>query len=127
MKIVLESIILFVKDISMLKAFYNQSFGFAVEEEIGTTWVELGSGQFKFALHQIPEEYIDKDDPVWNTENNVKMVYTIDDGLTEFREKLIGNNVEVGEIQSWEGYPFTLFDGKDPEGNVFQVKQIKIL
>lgn len=127
MKIILESIILFVKDIALLKEFYNRSFGFMVEEEIGATWVVLGSGQFRLALHQIPEEYIDKDDPDWNTENNVKLVYVIDDGLMDFRQKLIGNKVEVGEIQSWEGYPFSLFDGKDPEGNIFQVKQVNAI
>jgi catechol-2,3-dioxygenase len=127
MKIFLDSIILFVKDITLLKEFYNQSFGFAVEEEIGVTWVLLGSGRFRFALHQIPEEYIDKDDPDWNTENNVKMVYIIDDDLAAFRQKLISNNVEVGDIQSWKGYPYDLFDGKDPEGNIFQVKQVKVI
>ena len=127
MKINLDSIILFVKEINIQKEFYNQHFGFSVEEEIPGTWVVLNSGDSKLSLHQIPDQYIDKDDPDWNTENNVKMVYVIADGIAAFREKLLGSKVEVGEIQSWETYPFTLFDGKDPEGNVFQVKQIKVL
>ena len=53
----LNSIILFVQNVEVLKNFYIQNFHLEVTEEIPAEWVVLKSGTCSIALHKVGEAY----------------------------------------------------------------------
>jgi hypothetical protein len=53
----------------------------------------------------------------------VKLVLTVDRELAELRAELVGKGVPMGAIKSYPGLTGPLCDGRDPEGNVFQLAQ----
>jgi len=118
MNLSLNKIILFVQNVELLKLFYQKNFHFELSEEIKDEWVVLKCGNCELALHKagvIPKEN--------NETNNVKLVFETTAGLTELREELLRNNVQMKEIKSFDGFPYLFCDGKDAEGNVFQLTQ----
>ncbi|MDI9366042.1 MAG: VOC family protein [Flavobacterium sp.] len=116
----LDSIVLFVKDVAALKHFYTSNFLFTVVEEIANEWVLLQAGGCYIGLHKIGANY--EDDTI--AETNVKLVFAVDD-IAALQTKLQAQQVTIGEIKTYANYPFLLCDGKDAEGNVFQLKQAK--
>lgn len=123
MKPNLSCIILFVKDIEQLKAFYERHFNLAIAEEIQSQWVLLKAGNCEIGLHQIAAEYIDTASA--ENETNCKLVFDIDSAIYPVHEQMKKNNIPVTDMKNWDNYPYLLFDGKDPEGNVFQIRQKK--
>lgn len=123
MKFKLDSIIIFVKDIDSVKEFYLNNFDFEIIEETPSQWVLFNCGSANLGLHAIPTEYLEtglKDD----TElTNTKVVFETKNNINELRAQLVSNQVKMREVESWEGYPFSVCDGEDPEGNIFQIKQ----
>jgi predicted enzyme related to lactoylglutathione lyase len=120
MPITLESIVLFVQDIATLKNFYTSTFSFTVVEEIASEWVLLQAGGCAIGLHKIGADY----ETAAITETNVKLVFAVDD-IAALQAKLKAQQVAIGEIKNYPNYPFLICDGKDAEGNVFQLKQAK--
>lgn len=116
----LDSIVLFVKDVAALKQFYTSNFSFTVVEEIANEWVLLQAGNCGIGLHKIGADYED----ITVTETNVKLVFAVDD-IVALQAQLKAQQVSIGEIKTYSNYPFLLCDGKDAEGNVFQLKQAK--
>jgi catechol 2,3-dioxygenase-like lactoylglutathione lyase family enzyme len=119
MKSTIGAIILFVFDINKEKAFYRENFGLdTVEDSPG--WVVLKGGSVELGLHQIPAEY----GPYTPSEEetNVKLVFDIQEDIHQARQTFIEKQISIGDIKTWEGYPFWVCDGKDPEGNVFQLR-----
>ncbi len=55
--------------------------------------------------------------------SNVKLVLTIRPGLPELREKLLAAGVKMRNLKQFSGFAQSMCDGKDPEGNVFQLSQ----
>ena len=51
MRISMTRLILYVRDVARLKAFYETNFGFRVVEEIDCEWAVLMAGQVELALH----------------------------------------------------------------------------
>ncbi|HMS32972.1 MAG TPA: VOC family protein [Ignavibacteria bacterium] len=125
MKINLSGIILFVKDVEELKAFYINNFNPELIEEISSEWVLLKAGQCEIGLHKIGSQYFTDIDESAEVESNTKMVFDIDEDIYLLREQLLKKNVILGEVKTWDGFDYLVCDGKDPEGNVFQLKQIK--
>ncbi len=124
MNLSLSTLILFVHQIEQQKKFYRDVFQLEVVEEY-STWVLLKTSSCSLGLHQIPEEYIG-DDPNFQVDNNVKLVFDVADvPLQQFHDQLMQQGVRLQPITSFENYPFDLCDGKDPEGNVFQLRQPK--
>ena len=39
------------------------------------------------------------------------------------RDRLAGSGVTVRDLKRYDGFAYTMYDGIDPEGNVFQVMQ----
>jgi hypothetical protein len=48
---------------------------------------------------------------------------TVDRPLANFGAELKAKGVQMGEIKSYPGLTGALCDGRDPEGNVFQLAQ----
>lgn len=55
--------------------------------------------------------------------SNAKLVFTVDSPLPELRNRLEEAGVPVKEIKRYQGFPYSLCDGHDPEGNVFQLSK----
>jgi predicted enzyme related to lactoylglutathione lyase len=119
----LGRIILYVQDVSRLSDFYRSAFGLPVVEEIENEWAVLRAGACEIALHRVGKPYRVADTSTWQVETNAKLVLTVDRELAELRAVLIGKGVPMGEIKSYPGLTGPLCDGKDPEGNVFQLAQ----
>jgi predicted enzyme related to lactoylglutathione lyase len=123
MRIALTRIILYVQDVDRLAAFYRDAFGLSVVEEIKGDWTVLDVGPCQLALHRVGKAYPVDDPASWEVESNAKLVMTVDRPIAEFRAELTAKGVQMGEIKSFPSLTGLLCDGKDPEGNVFQLAQ----
>ncbi|PWN59096.1 VOC family protein [Chryseobacterium viscerum] len=120
----LSTIILYVKDVPLLKNFYVENFSLKVIEE-DPIWALLDAGGAKIGLHKIGDQYLEKIEPGYTFDNNTKIVFEIDSDIELARNELISKNIQMREIKTFDNYPFWLCDGIDPEGNVFQLKSKK--
>ena len=121
MQICMNRIILYVRDVTRLKQFYETHFRFRVIEEIAGEWGVLQAGQMQLALHLVGRAY--RTTRPLTTQSNAKLVFTIESGLPEVRANLERAGVVVGEIKRYPGFSYSLCDGRDPEGNVFQLSE----
>jgi hypothetical protein len=123
MTVSLERIILYVQDVERLAHFYHTMFDLPVIEEIKDEWAVLRAGACEIALHRVGKPYRVADASSWQVETNAKLVLSTDRDLKTLRAELIAKGVPLGEIKSYPGLTGPLCDGKDPEGNVFQLAQ----
>lgn len=121
MKIKLDSIILYVQNISLLKKFYVENFNLKVVEE-DTIWVLMNAGTANIGLHKIGNQYLEKIETGYQFDNNTKLVFEVETDIESARNELLSKKVEMRAIKTFENYDFWLCDGIDPEGNVFQLK-----
>lgn len=125
MTVSIDSIILYVQDVSRLKEFYTGIFGMEVIEEYGAQWVLLKAGPAKLGLHQAGQQYLENNNGTSRWENNCKIVFELQEDINTAREKLLAQKVMMKEIKTFDNYNYWLCDGEDPEGNVFQLKKRK--
>jgi catechol-2,3-dioxygenase len=125
MKLILDTIIIFVQDIGKLQKFYVGLLGLEILEEQEPDWLLLKAGKTNIGLHKIGESYSSNDAGLSKTDTNTKIVFEVDEDIHQLREYLLSQNVAMKEIQTFPNYDFIVCDGKDPEGNVFQLKQGK--
>ena len=123
MRVALNRVILYVQDVDRLATFYQQAFGLPVVEEIKGDWCVLDAGPCQLALHRVGEAYRVADPSSWEVETNAKLVMTVDRPLAELRAELTAKGVPMGKIKSYPGLTGLLCDGRDPEGNVFQLAE----
>jgi catechol-2,3-dioxygenase len=123
MRVVLNRVILYVQDVERLTTFYREMFGLPVVEEIKSEWTVLAAGPCQLALHKVGKAYRVADPASWQVETNVKLVITVDRPLAELRAELSAKGVSMGKIKSYPPLTGLLCDGKDPEGNVFQLAE----
>lgn len=123
MAIRLTGIILFVEDVEKQKLFYTSHFQFTVIEKIEKEWALLKAGDAELGLHKIGDAYLSVTETPFRTESNTKLVFETDEDLAALHKKLVDHGVTIGDIKTWDNYPYLLCDGEDPEGNVFQLKQ----
>lgn len=123
MSISLNRIILFVQQVAALKGFYQENFQFELVEEIQDEWVVLRAGHCELALHKSGPLFAHHDGIAASVNNNVKLVFEITADLHQLRDTLIGNNVSMKAIKSFDDIPYLFCDGMDTEGNVFQLMQ----
>lgn len=121
MNIKLDSIILYVQNISLLKNFYVENFNLNVIEE-DSIWVLMSAGAVNVGLHKIGDQYLEKIEAGHQFDNNTKLVFEIDTDIESARNELLAKKVEMRALKTFENYDFWLCDGTDPEGNVFQLK-----
>lgn len=122
MQIHMSRVILYVRDVARLKEFYATHFGFRILEEIAGEWAVLQAGQTELALHLVGRAFRVAQ-PV-AAQSNAKLVFTIESGLPEMRANLEKAGVSVDEIKRYPGFPYSLCDGRDLEGNVFQLSEL---
>lgn len=106
--------ILFCKDMKGMAAFYSDIVGLKQSLRPGGSpaeWVELGGKGFRLCLHKAGK-------PGCAGRNRNKMVFEVDD-VGAAREYLIEHGVKMGKHHQWSHADAS--DGKDPEGNVFQI------
>jgi predicted enzyme related to lactoylglutathione lyase len=120
----LDTIILYVKNIQLLKKFYVENFNLKVVEE-DEIWILLNAGNVNIGFHKIGKKYMEQIDANHRFDNNTKIVFEIDDDLEQIRKEFIKKNIVMRELKTFDDYNFWLCDGIDPEGNVFQLKKSK--
>ncbi|HVW98223.1 MAG TPA: VOC family protein [Mucilaginibacter sp.] len=121
----LDTIILYVSDIEKLKSFYTGIFGLSVTEEFPGQWVLLNAGRCNIGLHRMGDAYQPENKESFKVNSNSKVVFYIDEDIRIVRDHLVSQKVTMRKLKTFDGYPYLLCDGEDPEGNVFQLKQIK--
>src|SRR5262245_24419521 len=114
----LTRVILFVKDLAHMEAFYGHVLGLKpIPETRSHGWIELDAGGTRLALHAMPEEVASTitidEPPKAREENPVKLVFHAHDVDAE-RARLIAAGVTMLPTKPWGAC-----DGLDPEGNVF--------
>ncbi len=123
MRLSLNRIILYVRNVSTLATFYRDTLELSVIEEFKEEWVVLQAGHCELALHKAGEDYVSSDAISSRLNNNAKLVFAVHGDIEVLRAKLIANGTPMGEIKSYPGFTGPLCDGTDPEGNVFQLSQ----
>ena len=123
MQVRLEKIILFSADVLRLVRFYQDYLGLRILSEPDENWTILDAGGTTLAFHKIGTAYQQDSDRDQPTPSNVKIVFETNQNLDAFRQLLIDNNIDVDVIRQFAGVNYRSFDGRDPEGNVFQVIQ----
>ncbi len=111
MKLSMRRIILYVRDVPALAAFYRDVIGLPVlGDPDDSGWVELDAGGIRLALHNggAPREW----------KNAPRLVFAADD-VAAARAMLIGRGASMGSLKIFGA--LHLCDGKDPEGNIFQI------
>ncbi len=127
MSIPLVRIIIYVRDVAKVKAFYRTHFELPVVEEIDDEWVVLQAGGIELALHRMGAKYrnmtVSSASPAQDerTGPTAKFVFAITSDLAAHRARLEAAGITVGDMKRYEGFPYDMYDGRDPEGNVFQV------
>ena len=121
MVISMSRLILYVHDVAALKSFYEAHFVLPIVEEIPGEWVVFKAGAIELALHLVGKPY--RNMTAQRGHSNAKMVFSVPSGLNALRDKLIAAGVDMRELKRYDGFPYLLCDGEDPEGNVFQLSQ----
>lgn len=116
-----DILILYVKNVELLKNFYVEHFNLKVIEE-DSIWVLLNAGTVHIGLHKIGNQYLDKIEAAHTFDNNTKLVFTVDVDIELARKEFLSKNIQMREVKTFDNYDFWLCDGTDPEGNVFQLK-----
>ena len=124
MPLPMTRIILYVQDVALLKAFYRQYFDLPVVEEIDDEWAVLDAGAIQLALHLAGPAFRHvAATPARADANHVKLVFSIDTDIDAHRARLVRDRVTVRALKRYDGFAYRMYDGVDPERNVFQVMQ----
>ena len=107
----LSRVIIFTPDVIRLAEFYRSNFGLENVAEPGPEWAELSSGRSNIAFHKYGED-------VGGRNPWVKIVFGSKDVAAE-RKRLIEHGVEMSEVVEFGD--IHLCDGRDPDGNWFQI------
>ncbi|MGU8078886.1 VOC family protein [Burkholderia pyrrocinia] len=125
MPLPMTRIILYVRDVALLKAFYQRYFDLPVIEEIDGEWVVLDAGAIELALHRAGPAFRQAASSVQANADasTMKLVFSIDADIDAHRDRLARDGVTVRDLKRYDGFAYRMYDGLDPEGNVFQVMQ----
>jgi hypothetical protein len=101
MSVSMTRLILYVRDVALLKSFYQTHFDLPVTEEIEGEWVVLKAGEIEIALHRVGEPYRDR--PLEANTSNSKIVFSVQSGLPALREKLVNAGVPMRNLKRYDG------------------------
>ncbi len=112
MNLSVRRVILFVKDVQTTGAFYRDVLGlkFKPSPDDPKAWLEFEAGACSIALH---------DGGVPNTSRRAPKIGSYVEDVSAARAILVARGVKMGRVQSSDFHQFC--DGKDPEGNAFQI------
>ncbi len=108
----IRSIMLFVKDVEKVAAFYEQHFGMDRVGEPEEGYLELDGGGVRLALHAA--KWSDGD----NSESPAKIVFECAN-VQAAVDAYTRNGLKFGKVFEWNGFAFA--DTKDPENNPVQI------
>ena len=127
MSALLPGAVIFAKNVDKIAEFYRELF--ALSEKIHDAGkVVLESDHFSVVVHGIPEEISEKiaiSVPPELRENTSIKLYLPVISIAEARQKAskFGGGIKP-ENKEWQAANFIACDGFDPEGNIFQVRQV---
>ena len=107
----LSRIIIFTADVERLVAFYRSTFELSEIGAATPAWAELDAGGCNLAFHKINEDSHIRD--CW-----IKPVFGTQDVPGE-KQRLVELGVEMSEVVTFG--EIQLCDGRDPDGNWFQI------
>lgn len=107
----MSRIIVFTHDVERLAGFYRKCFELDESGQSSADWTELDAGGCHIAFHRIDEEDSRRDG--W-----IKIVFGSSDVAAE-KQRLEKLGVEMSDIVEFGN--IRLCDGRDPDGNSFQV------
>lgn len=108
----ISRIMLFVQDVPKVAAFYRDILGLQPIADISPEWVELRAGSCTVALHHAAKPLKERGPA------SAKIVFGVKD-VPAGKALLEARGVKMGKISSFSG--IDICDGKDPEGNLFQI------
>lgn len=103
--------IIFTPDVKRLADFYVSGFGLSTVGDTSEEWMELDAGGCTIAFHRTSEKGTTRDG--WT-----KLVFGSKDVAAE-KERLERIGVKTSEIVNFGD--IQLCDGRDPDGNYFQI------
>jgi hypothetical protein len=103
----LRRVILFSDDVVALAGFYRDVIGLPLKGAPEKGWVELDAGGAAIAIHAGRK-----------SAGATKIVFGSSD-VARTREELIARGAKLGPVKELGG--LALCDGKDPDGNPFQI------
>ena len=110
----INSLIYFCKDMQTMTTFYQDVMGLRAirnDHYPADEWAELGGKGFRLCLHKAGN-------PGCPGRNRNKLVFEVDD-VGKARDYLKKHKVRMGKLQQMAGGDAC--DGRDPEGNKFQI------
>ena len=113
----LAQALLFVKDMSRMRRFYEGVLGLATLS-VDPGFVRLDAGGCVLALHTLPDEPDVSEPPIPREDSWIKLGFHVED-VAATRATLVAAGVTMREVHTWQSISFC--DGVDPEGNVFQI------
>ena len=122
------SVAIYALNARQLASFYAKVLGLSVVDE-GATFVLLGSAQLELAIVQIPEAIASAlnigHPPQPREETPIKLSFLVPD-IELARPTVVSHGgalKDAASAWSWRGARH--LDGHDPEGNVFQLRQLE--
>jgi predicted enzyme related to lactoylglutathione lyase len=119
--------VLYAKDLGRLVPFYASVAGIEVQT-IEKAFAILGFGPSRLVVVRIPGEIAARIDiarpPKPREETPLKLVFAVDD-IARARDRAAELGGAVNAVESeWEFEGARVCDGHDPEGNIFQLRQM---
>lgn len=116
---------LWVEDLDRARAFYEKLLT-ASPSEVSETFVALSSGANEVLLHLIPENYREgiSGKPTLREEVAIKPIFEVS-SIADSRSAIAESNGEVYAADRQQTFQASVYcDGYDPEGNIFQLRQV---
>ena len=119
--------VIYAVDIARMSAFYETVAALERVEEIDHDFVELATPAVDLVIVQIPEQWareiVIADPPERREEGAVKLAFPVASIAAAREAATARGGVIDAPSAEWSFGPWTVCDGHDPEGNVFQVRQ----
>lgn len=119
--------VVYAKDLRVLGEFYQTVLGLVVLEE-GRGFVLLSGHGYELSVVQIPEAYaaevVIATPPVPREDTPIKLSFLVP-GIAGARQGIasLGGTLQPDSV-AWEWRGCRHLDGTDPEGNVFQLREV---
>lgn len=119
--------VVYAKDLGVVSGFYQAALGLALLEE-GRGFVLLSGHGYELSVVQIPEAYaaeiVIATPPVPREDTPIKLSFLVP-GIAGARAGIerLGGTLQA-DTAAWEWRGCRHLDGTDPEGNVFQLREM---
>ena len=108
----ISRIILFVRDVPGVAAFYQRHFGLVPLDGSEDGWLELSAGGCNLALHRATTTSRERG------RSPAKIVFALAD-IHAAKEHFAANGLKFGKVHEVNGFAFS--NARDPEGNPIQI------